>query len=602
MELNAPQKEAVLHKDGPCMVLAGPGSGKTAVLTRRVIELISSGIPANEILVITFTKAAATEMKERFDRLSEEIYPVTFGTFHSLFWGILQREKGYKTSDILMGGMKKRLIKEAMTKADIKVEDAVIMGAFETELSVFKNSIVSIDLYEPKNVDKDQFLRFINHYEGLKNKYHLIDFDDMLLKAHELFLESKHILNKWQNRFSYFLVDEMQDMNDLQFELIKLLSAKTENLFCVGDDDQSIYGFRGANPKLMQDFFVDFPSAKKIVLNYNYRNPINLVDAADCLISNNKVRFEKDIIATASPGKIYITEDNTPNSEAARIVSQIKILQQNGEPLDEVAILYRNHHEARFIVDSLMEENIPIFLKEKMPNIYSHFVISDIESYFQIALQNVTKARVLAILNRPNRYLHRQSVEKGASYRCMMDFYKGDMGYQKKVMAFWQDIQLISKMSPTAAINYIRHAVGYEGFLIKEAMKNQVDIAEYTAVLDFLTGVFKDCKNINKAIDKLNMLRLKVDYENRSNDNDRSGKVGLYTLHSSKGLEFKNCFIIGVNDGIIPSNKVSSTEEMEAERRLFYVGITRCKENLYISYTNKKNRDRSRFLDEMKIN
>ena len=565
MNLNAPQRQAVLHKEGPCLVVAGPGSGKTAVLTQRVMELIYSGVPANEILVITFTKAAAIEMKERFEGMSEEKAPVTFGTFHSLFWGILQRELGYKASDIIMGPAKDRVWKEAEHLAGEKEEDI------------------------PKK------------YELLKEKYHVIDFDDMLIKADRLFEKQPELLAKWQKRFSYFLVDEMQDMNDLQFKLIAMLSARTNNLFCVGDDDQSIYGFRGANPKIMQDFMEFYPEAVKIILDYNYRNPENIVKAAGHLIGCNKDRFAKDIKSTAPSGVIAVLEEKTPEDEANGIIEKLGSLKQLGCSYENMAILYRNHSDARYVVNKLVNSGIPFYIKEQMPNVYTHFIINDIESYFQIAIGNITKTRVLSVLNRPNRFLHRQSLEKGADREAMLAFYRSNPGYYRTVEAFWADIALIAKMSPVAAISYMRRAMGYDSFLEEEAIRKHTDVSEYKDVLDFITEVFRDCRTIRQAIDKLNILRLKIDYENKNRNVDKAGKVGLYTLHSSKGLEFENVFIISANDGVIPSNKIESREDMEGERRLFYVGITRSKRNLYISYSNKKNRDKSRFLNEMKL-
>lgn len=565
MNLNAPQRQAVLHKEGPCLVIAGPGSGKTAVLTQRVRALINSGVPADQVLVITFTKAAAIEMKERFEGISEEKSQVTFGTFHSLFWGIIQKELGYKNSDIIMGQMRDRIWKEAMYLA---------------------------------GEDEDDIPR---KYALLKDKYHVVDFDDMLSKAYELFINKPAVLAKWQKRFSYFLVDEMQDMNDLQFKLICMLSANTKNLFCVGDDDQSIYGFRGANPKIMLDFEEKFPGAKKIILDYNYRNPENIVEAAGRLIEVNKNRFSKEIKSTAPIGDIKVNESFSPEEEAEYILKKVLGLHNDGSPYDEIAILYRNHSDARYLVDKLVNSDIPFYLKEHMPNIYTHFIIADIEAYFQLALGNITKTRLLGILNRPNRYLHRQSLEKGASRKAMLDFYRVHPVNYRTVEALWADIELIGKMSPVAAVSYIRKAMGYETFLIEESVAKQVEVGEYYEILDFITEVFRECRTIRQAIDKLNILRLKIDYENKNTNVDKRGKVGLYTLHSSKGLEFDNVFIIAANDGIIPSNKVENRADMEGERRLFYVGITRAKRNLFISYTNKKNRDKSRFLDEMKL-
>ena len=599
MELNNSQQKAVMKKEGPCMVLAGPGSGKTYTLTRRIIKLIESGVPANEILVITFTKAAAIEMKERFQRLSDDVYPVTFGTFHSLFWGILQKELGYKSTDILMGKQKEQLMYTAFTSIDNRCEDKMLLNLFSMELSTFYNSAKNIEEYEPKYIDKKDLIEFAKAYEALKNKYHVIDFDDMLLKTYRLFKSKPNVLYKWQTRFSYFLIDEMQDMNDVQFELITMLGQRTKNIFCVGDDDQSIYGFRGANPKVMNKFVKHFEGTETIVLDYNYRNPKNLVDCAHKLISKNTLRFQKNIKSTSPDGKISINCYDNEFIEAKEVIKTINELLRDNTSLNDIAILYRNHSDARFIVDALINENIPFYLKEKMPNIYSHFVISDIEAYFQIAAYNSTKERLLRIINRPNRYLHRRAVEEGRDLKGMLRFYQDNQNAHRQVEALINDINLISKMSPVSAINYIKNIIGYGQYLKEEAVNAGVLETEYIDVLDFLTGVLKDCKTIKQAIDKLNILKLKVDFENKNNEKDKKNKIGLYTLHSSKGLEFENVFIISANEGIIPTNKADSKEEIEAERRLFYVGITRTKKNLYLSYTNKKNRDKSRFLTEL---
>ncbi|MCR4831779.1 MAG: ATP-dependent helicase [Pseudobutyrivibrio sp.] len=599
MELNSSQQRAVSKIAGPCLVLAGPGSGKTAVLTKRVFELIKSGIQPKEILVITFTKAAAIEMKERFDRLSDDVYPVTFGTFHSLFWGILQKELGYKSTDIVMGSARTKLLKEAMEMSNLNSGDGVLLTAYSSELSAFNCSTVFMESYEPKFVEKTDLIAFSHAYEYLKDKYKVIDFDDMLSRTYKLFIDKPAVLAKWQSRFSYFLVDEMQDMNDIQFQLIRMLSDRTRNLFCVGDDDQSIYGFRGANPRLMQSFKEVYPEAEEIVLDYNYRNPKNVVGISGKLIKNNSARFNKDIKSVNDDGIIDICEYTDDVLEAKSIIEKIKGLIAKGTDYSNIAILYRNHSDARFIVDALINGNIPFYLKEKMPNIYSHFIITDIEAYFQIAIGNSTKARLLSIINRPNRFIHRRSVEVGGDLNGMLRFYRDSPSGYRTVEALKADLNLISKMSPAAAINYIKNAMGYNMFLHEEAMKQGLNYNDYGQILDFLIQVLKDCKTIKQAIDKLNILRLKIDFENKSNAGNRVDKIGLYTLHSSKGLEFDNVFIIGVNEGVLPTNKADSKEDIEAERRLFYVGITRTKRNLYLSYTNKKNRDKSRFLVEL---
>ncbi len=249
-----------------------------------------------------------------------------------------------------------------------------------------------------------------------------------------------------------------------------------------------------------------------------------------------------------------------------------------------------------------MEAKIPFFLKDRMPNVYSHFIIEDIEAYFQIAIGNSTRQRMLRIMNRPNRYLHRQCLEKGSSLTAMKDFYSTNALALRRLEALESDLGLISKMRPFAAINYIMNVMGYRDFLKEYSLKEEAQLSEYMDIVDFVMETVKDCKIISKALEKLDYLRLKVDHENKGNNETKSNKVGLYTLHSSKGLEFDNVFIIGLNEGIIPYRKAVSKEDVEGERRLFYVGMTRTKKRLYLTSLQEKNRDRlypSRFINEI---
>ncbi len=600
MNFNDSQIMAISHKEGPCLVVAGPGSGKTAVITHRINELINSGIPGREILVITFTKAAAIEMKERFNRLSGN-NQVTFGTFHSLFWGILQRELGYKSKDIVMGSARQQILIEAIRMVGLDATDLSVVNSISNDVTTYRNKGENSFSFIPEAIDREDFFKVYSNFKKLKQKYRVVDFDDMLSIAYELFINRPSVLDKWKNRYSYFLVDEMQDMNNLQFDLIKMLSGKTNNIFCVGDDDQSIYGFRGANPKIMTDFINNYDNCKRIILNYNYRNPSNVVKAALALIDKNSIRFKKDIIPTNKEGTVNIAETVDEVGEADYIYGMIKSRIAQGIPLDEIAVLYRNHSDAKYLINRLMTEGVPIYLKEATTNFYSHFIIEDIEAYFQIAIGNSTRSRLLRIINRPNRFLHRASVEKGSRVEDILYFYKDNYSAYQRALALNSDILLISRMSPYAAINYIRNVMGYDSFLKEEAIRCGTAFDEYTDVLAFLLEIVKDCKNIKQAIDKLNVLRYKVDYENKNKQVDKSGKVGLYTLHSSKGLEFDTVFILGANEGVIPNNRADTDEAIEGERRLFYVGVTRTKTSLFITYTNKKNREKSRFLSEMTI-
>ncbi|MCR4694190.1 MAG: ATP-dependent helicase [Pseudobutyrivibrio sp.] len=603
MRFNDSQEKAIDHFNGPCLVLAGPGSGKTAVITARIKRLIEKGVSPEKVLVITFTKAAALEMKERFKRLMESGDSVSFGTFHSLFWGILQREFGYKTSNILMGNERDRILKEALRQIEIERVDEDIIRDY----SSFLTNVMAHP--SPEKLDMSAFAierpwDFILTFNRLKEKYKLIDFDDMLVKAYKLFIERPDILEKWQRRFTYILVDEMQDMNGISFELIKMLAGNNRNLFMVGDDDQSIYGFRGSNPRIMQEFAQEYPDYEKIILDINYRNPAELVGAASNLINKNENRFAKDIKATNQEGSIALLPTEDPIKEADRVCTLIEKDMATGIDLDHIAVLYRNHSDARFLVDLMMKKNIPLFIKEQSPNVYSHFIIMDMEAYFRIAINDGSLERMLRVVNRPNRYVSREALKKDYSFAGLRRYYETSKGIVNRLDEMEQDLLLIKKMSPFAAANYIYKMMGYERYLREESISQGKDFAELVDIFYFFLEVIRDEKSIKSALEKLSMLRLKTDYENKNKKGDKRGKVGLYTLHSSKGLEFEKLYIIGANEGIIPSKKAKSKEEIEGERRLFYVGVTRAKKDITISWVENKNRERnypSRFINELGI-
>jgi len=541
-------------------------------------------------------------MQERFNKLSDTIYPVTFGTFHSLFWGILREELSINSENILMGDNRLQLIKEALSRCKIESADQDYVMKVASEISYINNTSGRSEDYVSKSLKTEEIKLVYRIYQELKKKYKYFDFDDMIGEAYNLLSENEKIRTKWQSRFSYFLIDEMQDMNILQYKLIKLISCRTNNVFCVGDDDQSIYDFRGANPEIMLQFPDEYENARIISLEQNYRCPGNVVEASLKLIKNNKVRFDKNICSDADDGNISVFHTDSKRSEASYIADKIGDIIASGVSLDQIAILYRNHINACQLLGELLSRNIPVYIKEQFPNVFTHWIIQDMEAYFEIAVGNMTRQRMLRIMNRPNRYLVRGCVEDGADFNSMSRFYEGNTSAQSRIAAFKGDIELISKMSGFAAINYIRKAMGYDGYLREMAIKNGVEIGEYFETLDFLEETVKDCKTIKAAIDKIAFLKLKIDYENRHKKVSKDGKVGFYTLHSAKGLEFEEVFILECNEGVIPSKKSTNESEIEAERRLFYVGITRTKRNLYISSLNEKNRDRvypSRFIDEI---
>ena len=605
MNFNQSQAKAVEHFKGPALVVAGPGSGKTAVLTNRIASLIEKGVPSNKIVVITFTKAAAKEMMERFEGLLKyRSHSVAFGTFHSFFYRILKEELNLKSDSLMSKSIKTAILKEAyckVCKTPDKDNTAETLDYIAKEISFLKNSNIALDDYKPSSYPKALIIDVMVQYERLKESHGLIDFDDMLTKTHQLLVNKPDVLSKWQSVFDYYLVDEAQDMNSIQYKIIKMLSAPKNNLFLVGDDDQSIYGFRGANPRIMLGFSNDYPDCNTIVLDHNYRSGKKIVEASINVISHNKNRFCKNIIPFKTGGNLIVKECKDVHQEASDVVDAIcKEIESGTEPKN-IAVLYRNHQYARGIVEQLILHKLPFYLKDNMPNIYTHFVMEDMETYFEIAIGNATRARMARIINRPNRYILRQSIELDYSFQGMKRFYRDNNAMYRKVEALERDINLISKMSPFAATNYIKKGMGYESFLKLEAMEKGYDVDELMLVLENFSDIVKDCKSIKAAIEKLQYLRLQVDYKNKNNSPICDG-IGLYSLHSSNGLEFDCVFITDANETVIPSKKALNEEMIQEERRLFYVGLTRAKSRLFIFYLANKNRERmypSRFINEL---
>ena len=611
MEMNPSQQEAINFINGPALCVAGPGSGKTSVLTHRIAHLIDFGISPETILVITFTNAAALEMSQRFYLLCPNHPPVTFGTFHSVFFSILKQELHLKNDCILSGNKKIHLLKEVCTRLKLDDTQDDFYDVLSRELSYITNSMCDINTYQSQNFPDGEIANIYNNYQTTKTTYGVLDFDDMLSSTYNLLSTNPTILNRWQNKFRYFLIDEVQDMNELQFKTIRLLSSHTNNIFCVGDDDQSIYAFRGANPSIMLNFDKYYPNCKNILLNYNYRSPSLIVNKAINLISHNKNRFSKDIYTTKESGLINLISCEDETSQATKLIENIqKSITDNLTSYNEIAVLFRNKNDALLIVNELVSKGIPFFIKDSMPNIYTHWIIEDILSYLIVAQSSnkIHKAHLLRILNRPNRFISRNCISSNDNYitfDSIIAYYTSKPFMQEKIISLRKNISLLSKMKPIAAINYIRKGMGYDEYLKEKAYETHTEIRDYTEIADMLLTTVHNCKNIREAVTLVFDLRKEIDYKNSQEKLSKDAGIGLFTLHSSKGLEYKEVHIINVNEGTIPSKKAKTQESIEEERRMFYVGITRAKENLYLYYTNKKRTDKtypSRFISELDLN
>lgn len=606
MSFSKAQTDAITYGKGPCLVLAGPGSGKTLTIVNRMKYLIEEmKVRPEEILVITFTKYAAAEMKQRFQKLmGEQRLPVTVGTFHGVYYGILKWAYRFGPKNILTEEEKYKLIEYAVNRQNIEIIDEEdFLQEIVTEIGIIKNNRLDIESYKSKKCNTDAFRNIYLEYEANRKKARKIDFDDMLVLCHELFKTREDVLKLWQEKFHYILIDEFQDINQVQYDVIKMLATPQNNLFAVGDDDQSIYGFRGADAKLMFQFKEDFPHAKQFLLDINYRSTSNIVENALKVIAHNEIRFEKAIRSEKLKGlSLHVQEVLDAAQEGQYIVDEIKSRIKSGVMPEDIAVLFRIHTDAGPLTELLIDRGIPFQMREHIPNIYQHFIARDIHTYFKMALGSRKRQDFLQVMNRPKRYVARAGLcGKTVTFEELRSFYCDKEWMQDRVDQFEWDLKMLAKMAPYAAISYLRKRIGYDDFLREYAGERGIQISilfDKIAELEEASRPYKTLEEWFTHVEEYtNALKLMEQKKELSHDGIR-----LMTIHAAKGLEFDTVYIIGANEGQMPYKKAIKAQGVEEERRLFYVGMTRAKELLKIVYVKTKNGKEtspSRFVDEL---
>ena len=608
MGFNKAQKEAITQKDGPIMVLAGPGSGKTLVITRRIEYLIRHHkVKPEEILVVTFTKAATAEMRERFLRLMEGKYlPVTFGTFHGIYYGILKWAYRLNADNILSEEEKGAIIREAAEglEEELEIDDEKeFLSGISSEIGSIKNNRLDLDSFESNQCSPEAFRSIYREYERIRNRRRKLDFDDMLVLCYDLFKKRPDILKKWQQRDTYILIDEFQDINQVQYDVIRMLAAPQNNLFIVGDDDQSIYKFRGARPEIMLGFKKDYEDAKEILLDVNYRSTKNIVYGAQKVIMKNRSRYEKKIVTLNEKGEnVHIQETRNPVEESRYVLGQISEELKKGVPLSEIAVLYRTAMEPRALVETLMEYNIPFQMKEHVPNLYEHFIGRNLCAYLRMATGKRERKDFLEVMNRPIRYISRSAVENGeVSFESLRKFYCDKEWMLDRIDQLDVDLRILKQMTPYAAIQYIRKKIGYDDFLRDYALTHKMKLEDLTEVLHEIQERAKEYKTIEEWFAHIEQYGQELEQKAKRNQYNPNA-VSLLTMHGAKGLEFHSVFLIEANEDVCPYKKAEVVEDMEEERRMFYVAMTRAKKRLVISYVKERNGKPmlpSRFVHEL---
>lgn len=568
--------------DGPAMVLAGPGSGKTTVITHRIKNLIEKAeVRPENILVVTFTKAAAISMQKRFSTLMNggKGQLVTFGTFHSVFYKILRKSRRYEATEILSERQKTDYIREIIGRYGISSNDiSELSQNIINDIGNIKGNMLNAQEYEPSCCKKEDFIKVYNAYNLELKRDGKMDFDDILRECYLLLCENHTILEQWRELYKYILIDEFQDINRIQMNIIELLASPLNNIFVVGDDDQSIYGFRGARPEIMIEFKDYYPEAELIVLDVNYRSTQSIINVAGRVIENNKTRLDK--CAHANNNKDFqpdIRKFRNQVEELKFVVSKIKEYENQGISLSEMAILVRNNSQIQEISSFLKNRKIEAESGKHRSNIYNGMVAKDILSYVRGALKfdgTYFNEDLIYVLNKPQRYISRQVVlSVNMNISAVRRIYS-----KNNIDSFLFHIEMIRKLPPQAALSYIRKGAGYEEYLRLYAIENNIPMS---GLLKQLEQLAQECSKFNTLEQWINSIDSAQNSEGQNFGKKSSGeggtnnRINIMTMHGSKGLEFKAVFIVDANQGIIPTSKALRERDFEEERRLFYVAITR---------------------------
>ena len=603
---NSSQQRAIAHLSGSMMVLAGPGSGKTSVIVERTAYMINDGgIAPGNILVVTFSRAAAKEMKERFLSFTGQQHtPVTFGTFHGVFYGILKHAYGFTAANILSEEEKFGILKELILNygGDL-AEEGDFPEEIAKEISVVKGNKISLEHYYSSCCPDEVFRQIYQGYREMCQSRRKLDFDDMILYCYELFVQRKDILVAWQRKVQYILVDEFQDINQLQSEIVRMLAQPQNNLFIVGDDDQSIYHFRGARPEIMLNFTRDYPEAETVTLNVNYRCSGQILSSAMRVIGENKKRFSKKLSTPNPTGDaVRIREFQNPREEYLTVVSELRERMENGENLEDTAILLRTNQEAEGLVGALMERQVPFNMKEKLPNLFHHWICRNLLAYMHFAAGDRSRKYFLEFMNRPNRYIARDalSLSPVVDLEQLKEYYKDKDWMCDRITTLETHLRVLKGLAPYAAINFIRKGMGYEEYLHEYAEYRKIKPEELSEILDRLTESTKGINSLEEWEAYIEDYTAKLEEQARKAEQEREG-VLISTLHGVKGLEYDQVYILNVNEGSMPYRKAVLEPAIEEERRLFYVGMTRARKKLTLCYVRQqyeKKREPSRFLKE----
>lgn len=579
------QQEAICFGAGTMLVLAGPGSGKTAVITQRIRYLVEERhITPSDILTITFTKAAALEMKRRACQICRGAENAVFGTFHSVFFQIIRSSSKFQNYSIMTEQQKLQILRPLLKGKKLDcVQMSSFCEQFLSDLSFYKNTGREREEKAGQNQAEQMQLHELRQaYEQCCRKRWLLDFDDILIYCHRLLTEDSGLRDRWENRFRYILIDEFQDINDVQYQIIKLLSANYENLFVVGDDDQAIYSFRGADPSYMHRFLEDYPKSRQVKLNINYRCGDRILALAARSIAHNKYRFEKEIKAGNSGENRVIATCFQNRAEELSFLTE-EIMTHRNEGL--TAILVRTNRMAEQVSEACFRRQIPYQMREKKQDFYAQKCVVEVLSVIRFVAEGRNRCDFMAFMNKPVRYINREMLQKETvDLWALLEEYREDPEQYRIIQKLQQDLAMVEMLDPFGAISYIRKVMQYDCCLSPgETGEKEKEI------LDELLERCREFHSHTAFLAHIAAYRSKLEQESNRKQpeadqgNAKRNPVQIMTYHGSKGLEFDTVFLPFLNSGDVPHGRNLSTMELEEERRLFYVAVTRAKKSLYLS-------------------
>ena len=599
------QKKAICHVTGPMLVMAGPGSGKTFVMIQRILFLIrEKKVAPQKILVISFSKASAAELQERFMKENQKKKePVIFGTFHSIFFHILRETYHYTVNDIIQPKEKYDIMTTILS--DPKYNHPEIQITEENRKEKIEELLSKISFY--KNKDKQSlkeikdswFISVFHEYNKIMHQRHRLDFDDMGLICLELFRKNEEVRRIWQDKFHYIMIDEFQDINEIQFRVISILSERHRNFFAVGDDDQAIYSFRGASPGFMIEFKNYFSDAKTVLLETNFRCSDKIVEKSLKVIEQNKYRLKKDIVPFhKSKEEIVLKSFFSPFSEYEYIADRIENLLLQGVEKENICCIFRTNSNMIPLADVLLRRKIPFVMKEKCNSLFKHKIGKDILSYLKFIYQGKKRSDFLKIMNKPMRYLSRNACKENIiNWKDLLKYYESKV-YMCSIIEEFQSLEKwMLSLDLYGAVYYLRKAGGYENYLKEECKRQNLSWEEEKVILEFIHQSIRGVLTVEEWEEKIRQ------YENKL-EKAKEGRegIGRMTMHACKGLEFDVVFLPDCNEGKIPHSRSCNINEIEEERRMFYVAMTRAKkklEILYIENPDKEYLQKSRFLDPL---